>query len=83
MHIAPYERRKGVGTLLLSTVDEYARQIDVEYLYLSTGVTYDDAIQFYTHLGFTRICGKKCHLYLVFKCHLCILVKKFEMIIAL
>ncbi len=56
LYVAPAQRGRGVGRLLLAAVTEYAQQIGARCLWLETSSVNYPAIQFYRHMGFV-LCG--------------------------
>lgn len=56
LYVAPEQRGRGVGRLLLAAVTAYAQQIGARCLWLETSNVNYPAIQFYRRAGF-RWCG--------------------------
>src|SRR5207237_7419598 len=50
--VQPASRRKGIGTMLLSTVIEYAKTHDASLLYTTLNPNNKESIQFLTRHGF-------------------------------
>ena len=55
MYLRPRFRGRGLGTLLLGRLEEYARSQKVGLLRLETGIHQHAAISLYERLGFRRI----------------------------
>lgn len=56
--VAPQARCRGVGSLLMSTLIEYARSIELSFLTLEVRETNNSAISLYSSLGFIEV-GKR------------------------
>ena len=55
MSVAAGSRRRGIGTMMLQRLCERARNCGYRRIVLETTSTWDDAIAFYTELGFQLI----------------------------
>ena len=55
MYVSPSARGRGVGRLMLSTLEEEARRLGARRLLLETGPRQREALALYQNAGFTRI----------------------------
>ncbi len=55
MYVRPEYRGKGFGRLMLSHLEEYARQHDIRMLRLETGVNQPEALRLYEGMGYYKI----------------------------
>jgi ribosomal protein S18 acetylase RimI-like enzyme len=54
MAVVPSARRQGIGKILLSEVESFAKAGGFQRMLLSTTPFLDDAIRLYEHFGFKR-----------------------------
>jgi len=55
MFVSPESRGKGIATLILKTLEEWARSLDYTHAILETGDKYTEALALYTKNGYERI----------------------------
>jgi GNAT superfamily N-acetyltransferase len=54
LYVQPGSRRQGIAELLLDALDEYAREVGYEWLYLDSKDDLETALRFYENRGYTR-----------------------------